>query len=157
MRIENYIPPELPITPEHSMAEMAKSEQHFLAWLLRRFKPKKLLEVGTAAGGTSALLLKLSDAPVYSVDMSTQYYRDTRKPTGFKVSELCTEEEKKRYHLLLGHDPVDVMDQVGDGVDFCLLDTAHNMPGELLHFLAVYRYLKHGCILALHDLRSCLH
>lgn len=139
---------------EASGAEMSRREHNFLLFLLREYAPKKILEVGVSAGGTSALLLKnmSPDATLFGIDASSQWYRDNTKRTGFKVSELCTPEEMARYTLIAGADVVDAIDQVGDGIDFCILYTTHSLPGELLQFFVVYPFMKSGAVLVLHDL-----
>ena len=59
--------------------EMTHFESGFLCGLLKRERPKKILEVGVAAGGTSAVLLKSIsmlnlNAKLYSVDLCHKYY-----------------------------------------------------------------------------------
>ena len=44
-----------------------------------------------------------------------------------------------------------VADQVGDNIDFLILDTVHSLPGEFLDFIAILPYLKDGAIVVLHD------
>lgn len=137
-------------------AEMSKEDHIFLATLLERYKPAKILEVGVARGGTSAFILKNIGAGqhLYGVDISDVWWSDKSTKVGIAVDELCNGEEKTRYSLLTGKDIVERIGEVAQGsdIDFCLLDTAHVLPGELLHFLAVYPYMKKGAVLALHDL-----
>lgn len=134
--------------------EMTSAEQEFILILLERYKPKKIVEIGCAAGGTSALLLKNTgqDQIVYGIDISSKYYRDTSKDTSYLVKSYCSLEEQCRYKLYLGKDPIYQMDNIGSGIDFIILDTMHSLPGELLTFFAVYKYLAPGAVLILHDL-----
>lgn len=44
-----------------------------------------------------------------------------------------------------------VIDEIGDGIDFVILDTVHYTPGELLDFPVMLPYLKDGAIVVLHD------
>lgn len=44
------------------------------------------------------------------------------------------------------------LDEIGNEIDFLILDTVHSLPGELLDFLAAYPYLKNGAIVVLHDI-----
>jgi hypothetical protein len=44
------------------------------------------------------------------------------------------------------------LDQIGDDIDFVILDTAHKMPGEILDFIACLPKLHKGAVVVLHDL-----
>ena len=68
-------------------AEMSELQLSMLCGLIKEYRPQKIVEVGVAAGGTTAVILNcLSlielDTWVYSVDLSERYYRDTSKKTG---------------------------------------------------------------------------
>lgn len=44
-----------------------------------------------------------------------------------------------------------VIDEIGNEIDFVILDTVHYLPGEILDFLAMLPYLKEGAVVVLHD------
>ena len=44
-----------------------------------------------------------------------------------------------------------VVEEIGGGVDFVILDTVHALPGEVLDFLAVLPYLTDDALVVLHD------
>lgn len=44
-----------------------------------------------------------------------------------------------------------VIDEIGNEIDFVILDTMHTMPGEGLDFIAVLPYLKAGAVVVMHD------
>lgn len=76
--------------------EMTHFESGFLCGLLKRERPKKILEVGVAAGGTSAVLLKSIamldlDAKLYSVDLCHKYYANSSLDVGYMVKETVPE------------------------------------------------------------------
>lgn len=144
---------------EHSEAyrrycEMTDIEQNFILHLLEKYKPEKILEVGVAAGGTSCLLLKHKkpEAWLCSVDLNAQYYRDKTKTTGYLITTNCSEEERAKHKLYLGYDALECLDEIGNGIDFVVLDTMHILPGEVLHFLAIFKYCKPDAVLVLHDI-----
>lgn len=67
---------------------MSEFESAFLCGLLKKFKPKKILEVGVSAGGTTPIILQCledngQEYEMYSIDVSEKYYRDSNKETGF--------------------------------------------------------------------------
>ena len=58
-----------------SAAEMSKWQLAFLCGLIKENKPKKIVEVGTSAGGTAAVLMNCVhmlglDAEIYAVDIN---------------------------------------------------------------------------------------
>lgn len=75
-------------------SEMTDFQQAFLCGLIREKKPRKILEVGVAAGGTTAVILNCvnmvnagDSCEMYSLDISDRWYRDDSKETGFVVKE----------------------------------------------------------------------
>ena len=51
----NKILPKLPAVPREP--EMSEFESAFLCGAIKQFRPKKILEVGVAAGATTAIIL----------------------------------------------------------------------------------------------------
>lgn len=144
----------LPI--EDANAEMSPWQLSYLCGLICDKRPCKILEIGVAAGGTTAVILnclsKLDiDCQFFSIDVSEKYYRDRRYETGF-LAELAKEiiGRKTPHSLLIGHAPC-LIDKVGEGVDCLILDTVHMLPGEILDFLACFPYLADAALVILHD------
>lgn len=134
---------------------MADSERGFLCGLLRDNKPKKIVEVGVAAGGTTSVILNCIcelqiQCQVYSVDLVENCYRNKTKKTGYLLDEL-SEDIRNCHQLLLGQILPMRLDEIGGEIDFLILDTVHTMPGELLDFIAVFPYLAHNATVVLHD------
>lgn len=83
----------LDVNPSESstLSEMSYKERCFLNGIIRQTKPKKILEVGVSAGGSSALILNATkdnkDTKLYSVDYNEKWYRDNTKRTGFVIDE----------------------------------------------------------------------
>ncbi|MDR3290486.1 MAG: class I SAM-dependent methyltransferase [Rickettsiales bacterium] len=133
--------------------EMQESEKYFLNGIIRKYKPKKLLEVGVSAGGSSIIMLnaiKEYDARLYSVDYSKKYYRDNTKETGYLVQENVPHLANK-YKLYTGNIAANFMEEIGGDIDLCLLDTVHSIPGELLDILMILPFMKKDGIIVLHD------
>ena len=132
-------------------SEMKPSELAFLCGLIQKYRPRKLLEVGIAAGGTSVVIcnciekLRL-DTELFFVDLSESYYREPTKSSGYLLDELHMGGTR-----LLGRSVAGRLQEIGDGIDFVVLDTMHTMPGENLDFLACLPYLNEGAIVVLHD------
>lgn len=136
------------------VCEMTEYEHAFLSGLLREHKPKKILEVGVAEGGTTALILNVLNSfkygyEMFSVDLCEKYYRDANKTTGFYVDELKI--DRANHKFLLGESVADEIGIIGDKVDFVIIDTTHCMPGEVLDFLTIYPFLSENAVVILHD------
>ena len=87
--------------------EMTELQLSMLCGLIKEYRPEKIVEVGVAAGGTTAIILNcLSlielDTWVYSVDLSERYYRDTSKKTGYLAEEYKKLTNAKVNHKLYG-------------------------------------------------------
>lgn len=66
-------------------------------------------------------------------------------------------ELKKNWTLYTNGLVSEFTEQIGDGIDFCFIDTMHVMPGEIIDFLAIFPFLKEGAVVVLHDtnLHTC--
>ncbi|MBQ8651144.1 MAG: class I SAM-dependent methyltransferase [Alphaproteobacteria bacterium] len=135
--------------------ELSVLEQRFLNGLIRKYKPKKILEIGVAKGGSAAIILNaIKDDPkahLYSIDKTKECYSRSKKATGFVVSEK-TPELKNKWTLYTGGITCDFIEKIGKDIDFVFIDTVHVAPGEMLDFLMVLPFLKKGAIVAFHDI-----
>ena len=139
-------------------AEMSERQSGFLCGLIKEFKPKRILEIGVAAGGTTAIMLNYIsmlglETSIVSIDVSVDYYRDTNKKTGYLAEECKTLLDRELEHTLYaGKTTVEVIEHIGRNFDFVILDTVHSLPGELLDFLVVYPMLIPGGVIVMHDI-----
>lgn len=131
--------------------EMTEDEIWFIKHFIKEYNPKKIVEIGVSAGGNTVNLLhwKDKDAKLFSVDISTQWYRDNTKLSGFMAEEISLDDNWKLYR---GYDYLDVYEKIGQDIDFIIIDTVHAMPGEFFSFIAALPHLKDGCIVVLHDI-----
>ena len=131
--------------------EMTKDEISFLKTFIKKYNPKKIVEAGVSAGGNTVNLLKWkdADAKLFSIDVSTQWYRDNSKLSGFMADEI---DDNDNWKIFRGYDYIDVYEEIGDDIDCIVIDTNHVMPGEFLTFIAALPNLKDGCIVILHDI-----
>ena len=138
-------------------AEMTESDHSFLYDLLTEFRPHRIVEVGVAEGGTDAIILdwlsknELSDTEFFAVDLAE--YRGGKK-IGYVVSEWKEYlSNYEKYHLYTGCVVAEVIEEIceDEKCDFCIIDTSHIMPGEVLDLLAVLPFLKENGVIVLHD------
>lgn len=140
-------------------AEMTEKQLIFLCSLLEENRPKKIVEIGVAAGGTSVVILdKLIsldyEAKMFSVDLSREYYRDKKKLTGYLIDNYVNSHEcKKVFHKkMIGDYVINYLQEIGKDIDFLILDTVHSLPGEIFDFLALLPFLNKSAIVVLHDI-----
>lgn len=67
-----------------SFSEMTIFQQAFLCGLIKEKQPKKILEIGVAAGGTTAVILSCLkhlnyQAEMFSVDIKERWYRTEKR------------------------------------------------------------------------------
>lgn len=65
---------------------------------------------------------------------------------------MKNEQKTIEHEFLLGKYAVEYLEQIGKNIDFLVLDTVHNLPGELLDFIGFLSYLSNGAIVVLHDI-----
>lgn len=145
------------------ITEMEDSEHGFLCGLIRDHRPKNIVEVGVAEGGTTAIILncihELSlDCTLTSIDLSERLYYDDTKETAWalkKAARLKPEAfDLSKHKLVLGNVlPVWLARIPKKSIDFLILDTMHVMPGEVLDFIAAFPYLTENAVVVLHDVK----
>ena len=89
-----------------------------------------------------------------SVTVDEKYHRDFSKPSGFLAmfaKEKIFGELRGTHEFHLGKILPQVIDEIGGGIDFVILDTVHALPGEVLDLLAMLPYLKAGSVVGMHD------
>lgn len=139
-------------------AEMTEDELAFLCGLIKKNRPHKIVEIGVAAGGTTAVILNCIamlglETKVFSVDLLKNFYRDQEKEVGYLAQECKAMLDRKLEHILYtGKYAVERLETIGKDIDLLILDTVHSLPGEILDFLAYFPYLKQGSIVVLHDI-----
>lgn len=158
--VELYSKPEeeLRKVMDQYYSEMTSFQTAFLCGLIKEEQPRKIVEIGVSAGGTTSTILfclKILNmkAEIYSVDLAEKWYRNENYKTGFVVNKLFenSKVEKNLHQFLLGHSIPFFLDQIGNNIDFLILDTTHVLPGELLDFIVCLPYLRDGCVVVMHD------
>ena len=102
-KLPDYVSPQGEREPE-----MSEFQSAFLCGAIKQFRPKKILEVGVAGGGTTSIILQtLEDIgepyKMYSADIAVKFHRDQRQNTGFLATFA------KENNLLSPPPPVNLM------------------------------------------------
>ena len=125
------------------------NQREFLNGVIRKYRPKKILEVGVWLGGSSIIILNaikdIKDAHLYSIDI------DGSAKIGHCVNKYFPHLSDK-YTLFKGNIVPEFIETIGDNIDLALLDTTHVEPGEILDFLLVLPFLKEQAIIIFHDI-----
>ena len=71
------------------------NELYFVNGLIRKYKPKKIIEIGVCSGGTSAVILNaikdIEGAKLYSFDLEKKHYLQNKIEVGFVVRDYFPE------------------------------------------------------------------
>lgn len=141
-------------------SELSEAEHGFICGLIRKYKPKKIVELGVSGGGTSVLVLNclqklgLNDTKMYSVDLSETYHFNPDKKCGFQIDEAKPYLKNIDNHkLILGKILPEVIEDIAkDGkIDFIILDTTHYLQGELMDFAIAIPFLADNAVVVLDD------
>jgi len=134
---------------------MFLNEYYFINGLIRKYKPKKLLEIGVCSGGMSAVILNAimdrDDTFLYSCDLEKDNYINS----GYKVGSVVKNnfpEFQKKWKLYTGNTTSAFIEEIGGDIDFVFIDTAHVMPGEVLNMIEIFPFLKKGAIIGFDDI-----
>ena len=132
-------------------SEMWSNQREFLNGIIRKYKPKKILEIGVRFGGSSIIILNaindFKDSKLFSIDISSS------KNIGKCVYKFFPEFLSK-WTVFKGNIATEFMQSIGDNIDMLLIDTAHFEPGEILDFLIVLPFLKEEAIVIFHDIAN---
>ena len=139
-------------------AKAGRAELAAMCGLIKTVRPKKIVELGVAAGGTSSVIMNAVDrlgyeADLYCIDAATTCYWDHTKEVGF-VTEMANQYLKGycKLHLMAGKTLNQVIGMIGNAIDLIILDTSHTIPGELLDYLVVFPYLADESFVIIDDL-----
>ena len=134
---------------------MGFDEFSFINGLIRKYKPKKLLEIGVCSGGMSAAILNAiydrEDTFLYSCDLETKHYLNSNYEIGCVVKDNFPQFMKK-WKLYTGNTTAAFIEEIGNDIDFVFIDTAHVMPGEVLNIIEILPFLKQNAIIAFDDI-----
>ena len=127
------------------------NQREFLNGIIRKFKPKKILEIGVRHGGSSIIILNAIEdfkkSKLYSIDLSSE------EDVGKCVKQFFPN-YIKNWSLYKGNIATEYIESIGNNIDMVLIDTAHFEPGEILDFLIILPFLKEKAIVIFHDIAN---
>lgn len=148
------------ITNIENEPEMSEFDSAYLCGIISELRPRKILEIGVAAGATTAIImqclndLSIDDCEFISVDINEKYYRDGEggRDTGFLGIEMKAQIPGINHRFVLGKVIAGCIDEIGAGIDLVIMDTVHYTPGEILDFPVILPYLSAKAIVVIHDI-----
>lgn len=131
--------------------QMWGNQREFLNGVVRRFRPKKIVEIGVSYGCASSIILNaiqdLNDSHLYSIDLSNNIF------IGKCVKNLFPNFMNK-WTLYKGNIATKFMENIGKDIDLVLIDSAHFEPGEILDFIIVLPFLSEEAVIVIHDIAN---
>lgn len=153
-----YAPEKILDNFQNQKSEMNGEQLAFLCGLIKEKRPKKIVEVGVAAGGTTCVILECIkelelDSLVYSIDLCDNYWQDPSKKTGYML-DILPDSLKRKHRLITGLYLAECLCEISPehDIDFLILDTVHQLPGEIFDFIVAFPYLKKDAVVLLHDI-----
>ena len=130
----------------------------FLADAVTSLRPARVIEIGTASGFSTAILLRalahagvLAGAGVHTFDISPHCYFDRTRPVGSAVGAMCPE---LAGHLRV-HTGADARTAgamfASDPVSLAFIDGDHRHPWPILDLVRLWPALAPGAWVILHD------
>lgn len=137
------------------LCEMSEIEVAYLCGLVKKFNPTNIIEVGVAAGATTTMILSTIEkyklkSHLTSIDLNKYYYRNPNLCTGFLGKQYFPDFNKWSLHT--GYYLPELIEKFNKSFDFCIIDTVHALPGELLDWLVIFPFLKRESVVVFHDI-----
>ena len=151
-RVLDLAPP-----PAWVQGGISTEDAAFLGELVAKLEPAHVLELGVAAGTSSAALLYALDQlpparTLTSVDVRPTCYFDQSRAVGAAVAEMYPRHETC-WRLLTSSDARRLGTTLPPGsVDLAFIDANHHHPYPLLDLLHLTPALRPGAWVALHDI-----
>ena len=125
------------------------NQREFINGIIRKYKPKKLVEIGVLLGGSSIIMLNaikdIENSKLYSIEISN--HNSIGKCAYEHFPNLIN-----KWKLFKGDITVNFIEKIGNNIDLAMIDTSHFEPGEILDFLMILPFLKEGAIIIFHDI-----
>ena len=129
---------------EHIYYTPAITELEFLFDRVREYQPQTMVEIGTHAGGTTAVLhLAHPESILHTYDIETHTIPEKKVHVGAATSHLCN--GNVHYH------PGTTSFGIDYPVDLIWVDGCHRSPEALIDVLNVMRWARFPFTLCMHD------
>ena len=169
----NKLLPKLP--PLDGKRAMSGFDSAFLCGALKKFQPKKIVEIGITSRVTTSIILQCledigQEYEMHSVDISTDYYHAAKSNIARQLepdyawkyikenaisslpSNANSVELRGKHIFHDGQSLIPAINKIGNEIDFVVFNVISNeIPGEILDFLAILPYLKNDAVVVLRN------
>lgn len=135
-----------------------KHECAFVWDIIESVRPTRVVELGTASGVSTSMLLHGidqfcgNDAQVHSYDIGSRCYFDSQRPLAAAIAEMAPN-LIPRARTYAGTDASDAASMYAPGqVDLLLIDGEHANPAPVIDLLCLACVVKPGSWVILHDI-----
>lgn len=139
--------------------EMSIDQLACICNVIKINRPRKIVEVGVAAGGTTTVIYECArmldlKCEIYSVDIAENHYTDKNKRCGYVAEDYIHNNysDQITHQFLLGKYFPEQIDKIGNNIDMLILDSVHALPGEVLDYLVARPFLSSRAVVILHDI-----
>ena len=122
------------------------NQREFLNGIIRKFKPRKILEFGVHHG-RSSIIGDFTNSHLYSIDLSPE------EDIGECVNKYFPNLMKK-WSLFKGNISTEYIEKIGHNIELAFIDTAHFEPGEIMDFLIILPFLEENAVVIFHDIAN---
>jgi len=130
-----------------------------LVKLVERFKPRVVLEIGTACGGSLFLLTRASDprGTIISIDLPGGPFGGGYPNWMVPLFKSFAKKKQRIYLIKANSHNINTLNAVeeilgGNAIDFLFIDGDHSYEGIKMDFEMYYPLIKSGGIIAIHDI-----
>jgi len=125
------------------------NQREFLNGIIRKYLPKKILELGVSHGGSSIIILNaikdIKNSHLYSIDIDSSHFVGNCVRNNFPFLS-------DKWTLFKGNIAAKYIEKIGKNIDLVMIDTSHFEPGEILDFLLILPFVKEEAIIIFHDI-----
>lgn len=135
-----------------------QGQAEFMISRLFDLKPSRVVEIGTASGISSAIILKAlelngAEYKFHAIEYLDYCYFDHTKTPGFVVEQVYGEHVPDNFFLHLNKNVSDLGNILdGDKVDFIFIDANHSHPWVTLDTICALPFLGHDSTIVYHDI-----
>lgn len=152
------------ITPLNAKLELSDFEYALICGLVKKVKPRKILELGVSTGATASILINCIDTlgmnkecHLFSVGKKVFLPDDSNNLTGFHIDEAKQFLERPVHHtLLLGDSVTELLNSIGDDIDLVLIKNGFSFPDVFIDFLSIFPFLKKNACVVLFGINPFL-
>jgi len=136
-----------------------RSELLYLLNILKEIRPRRILEIGTAKGGTLFCFTRVAseDAVIISVDLPRGPFGGGYPPLRIPLYRLFALQNQRIFLIRGDSHKMETLNKVekilnGETLDFLFIDGDHTYDGVKKDFEMYSRLVKKGGIIAFHDI-----